>query len=402
MVEQQEFTLPTSSFISFDQYAQRYNTSSNSLRASQPSDVRRNNRLRAIEALFPLHQLSRSDIARHLQLTRASASEVVSSLINDGLVIEEGSSHTPGKPGKPGTLLRLDISSRNIIAIEISPSAHLRGILTDLVGHVLDRQTYSSDSWSSMIDGAIELSKSLLEKATAPVIGIGFSTPGIIKDNRSILSAPNLRWKNIEIAKKVENTLHISTRVDNNVNCAVLGERYFGVGKPNLMVVRISEGIGIGTMINGHIIEGSHYTAGEVAHVVVDPQGKSCYCGKKGCLETIVSEPAISQLSKSHSAQDMEEVLTQAGHTLGTALAMSVAITDVDDIVLYGSSVALSNTFQSSVQNAINASLNSPLSTSIHVRSPEVAEDIDLLGEAMTVLTWALPQNNSQQYSHSL
>ena len=358
-----------------------------------PADIRLRNRVGAIEALYPDRRLSRSDIARRLGLTRASASDVVASLMADGFVAEEGAARGTGRPGKPGTMLRLNAGARQIIAIEIEPSARLRGVVTDMTGRVLVRRTLPAQEWQDVRRAALDLYRQLAERASAPLLGAGFAAPGIIHANRTITSAPNLKWEDIDLADDAERLLPVPTRVDNNANCAVLGERHFGDGSADMMAIRIGDGIGVGTMIDDRIVEGAQFTAGEIAHVVVDPGGKPCRCGKRGCLETKVSAPAIQ--ARVAAGERMEDALADVGRLLGDVLAPTLAIIDVNDIVLYGSPVIDAPTFRHAVQDAINRRISSPFRKPVVVRRTQLDGDIDLLGEVVAVLRWSLPASQS-------
>ncbi|MER8252759.1 ROK family protein, partial [Acinetobacter baumannii] len=74
--------------------------------------------------------------------------------------------------------------------------------------------------------------------------------------------------------------------VGNDTNAALVAERFFGDCSPNSMLISIGRGVGAALCLNDVIIEGSSFTAGEIAHVVVDPNGPICECGKQGCLES--------------------------------------------------------------------------------------------------------------------
>lgn len=356
-----------------------------------PADIRRRNRVGTIEALYPDHLLSRADIARRLGLTRASASDVVASLIADGLVVEEGAPRGTGRPGKPSTMLRLNAGARRIIAIEIEPSARLTGIVTDLTGHILTRHAMPAREWRDVRRTALELYRQLAKCISAPLLGAGFSAPGIIHANRTIISAPNLEWEDIDLADEAERLIPAPVRVDNNANCAVLGERHFGDGSADMMAIRIGDGIGIGTMIGDRIVEGSQFTAGEIAHMVIDPDGKPCRCGKRGCLETKVSAPAIR--ARVATGERREDVLADTGRLLGDTLAPTLAIIDLNDIVVYGSPVIDTPIFRQAVQDAINGRVSSPFREPVAVRGTQLGADIDLLGEVVAVLRSTLPNS---------
>ena len=124
--------------------------------------------------------------------------------------------------------------------------------------------------------------------------------------------------------------------VVNDANAAALAELTFGEGTAtNLICVRVDEGVGAGLVLDGRLFAGSSYAAGEIGHVVVDPDGARCACGKRGCLETEVSEPLLARLLEADGS-DGTAVLDRAGEHLGTALATVLSALDVTDVVLSG------------------------------------------------------------------
>ena len=104
-------------------------------------------------------------------------------------------------------------------------------------------------------------------------------------------------------------------------------------------------------MLDGRLFAGSSYAAGEIGHVVVDPDGALCACGKRGCLETEVSAPLLARRLEA-DAGDGTAVLERAGEHLGTALATVLSALDVADVVLSGSGAVATETFRAAAAGA--------------------------------------------------
>ena len=178
--------------------------------------------------------------------------------------------------------------------------------------------------------------------------------------------------------------------VINDANAAALAEltfgpRHHGGEAPNLICVRVDEGVGAGLVLDGRLYAGSSYAAGEIGHVVVDPSGATCACGKRGCLETEVSEPLLDRLLGAESA-DETAILTRAGEHLGTALATVLSALDVADVVLSGSDPVTTETFRAAAVRAIAARTMPVLSDRLVVRPSTFGYDDGVVGAAALIL----------------
>ena len=138
-------------------------------------------------------------------------------------------------------------------------------------------------------------------------------------------------------------------------------------------------------MLDGRLYTGSSFAAGEIGHVVVDPDGTRCACGKRGCLETEVSEPLLERRLEAEPG-DGVAVLTRAGEHLGTALATVLSALDVADVVLSGSGPVASETFRLAAVRAISERTMPVLAERLVVRASTFGFDDVLVGAAARVL----------------
>ena len=174
--------------------------------------------------------------------------------------------------------------------------------------------------------------------------------------------------------------------VVNDANAAALAELTFGEGTTtNLICVRVDEGVGAGLVLDGRLFAGSSYAAGEIGHVVVDPDGARCACGKRGCLETEVSEPLLDRLLEADDS-DGTAVLDRAGEHLGTALATVLSALDVTDVVLSGSGPVDTETFRAATVRSITARTMPVISDRLDVRASTFGFDDVLVGAAARIL----------------
>lgn len=130
----------------------------------------------------------------------------------------------------------------------------------------------------------------------ADVAAIGLGVPGRVDRERGYVSlAVNLDWHDLPLGPRLEARLGIPTVVDNDVRAAALGlhrRRLFGPTE-SLALLAIGTGISAGVVLDGRLHHGAHGLAGEIGHVVVDPDGQRCACGNRGCFETVAAGPAL-------------------------------------------------------------------------------------------------------------
>lgn len=135
------------------------------------------------------------------------------------------------------------------------------------------------------------------EEKGAAVIGVGVGAPGPLDFHHGIvLLAPNLGWKEMPLRARISEGLGHPAALDNDANCAALGEWWQGAakGSAHALAVTIGTGIGGGVILNGKIYHGASDCAGELGHTTIDMDGRRCACGNYGCLEAYASGPAIA------------------------------------------------------------------------------------------------------------
>lgn len=136
------------------------------------------------------------------------------------------------------------------------------------------------------------------EEPDAEVIGVGAGAPGPL-DTRAgvVLLTPNLGWVNMPLRARLADGLGLITALDNDANCAVLGEAWVGAARGGRHVIgmTIGTGIGGGIVLNGRLHHGASDCAGEIGHITIDLDGRRCGCGNYGCLEAYASGPAIAR-----------------------------------------------------------------------------------------------------------
>ncbi len=205
------------------------------------------------------------------------------------------------------------------------------------------------------------------------VIYAGVACPGPldVKGGR-IIHIATMGFRNVPIRQMLADALKMPVFLENDANCAALAESIFGVAKgaDPLVYVTISTGVGCGIVVGNQILSGAFSSAGELGHLTVEPDGKECPCGKKGCLELYSSGTAIAAegtkikgspistkdvfaLARSGN-QQMQNVIDSAAKKLGLALSAVYHVIDPEAIVLGGSVTKDYDDFANALHKALS------------------------------------------------
>jgi glucokinase len=151
------------------------------------------------------------------------------------------------------------------------------------------------------------------EKAQATdFLGIGVGAPGPLDREKGIVViAPNLGWHDVPLRDAIFERIRLPVTLDNDANCATVGEWWRGAAKGarNVIGVTIGTGIGGGVILDGKLYHGSSDVAGEIGHTTIDSTGRYCRCGNYGCLEAYASGPAIAQRAREALERDEASAL---------------------------------------------------------------------------------------------
>jgi glucokinase len=188
--------------------------------------------------------------------------------------------------------------------------------LTDEVGKILVRKKIKTepDRGSNAIIGSIiqSIDAMLLEASLQPenVKSIGLGIPGTTDSrNGLVVYAPNLFWRNVEIAKSIRQSFDVSVFIAQDTRAAAWAEYLVGAGQGLRSVVSLTvgTGVGCGMVFDGRIFHGALNTAGEFGHQIVEPDGNFCNCGRRGCLEAYAGGWAIVRDAKKriHGIHDL-------------------------------------------------------------------------------------------------
>ena len=201
------------------------------------------------------------------------------------------------------------------IGIDIGGTNTVFGIV-DYKGNCIVEGSLSTKKYKEVNDFISALAKkinSLLKKQTGISLkGIGIGAPNGNYFKGTIEHAPNLDWKGIiPFAELLSQHFDVPIALTNDANAAALGEMIYGdaKGMKDFILITLGTGLGSGIVVNGDLVYGHDGFAGEIGHTIVDPLGRKCGCGRKGCLETYASATGIVTTVKEFLAASNEESL---------------------------------------------------------------------------------------------
>jgi glucokinase len=162
--------------------------------------------------------------------------------------------------------------------------------------------THAEAGTSDVVDRLVALAQGCIEETRraipdAEILGVGVGAPGPLDTHRGIvLLSPNLGWVNFPLRQIIHDRLGLHAELDNDANCAVLGEWWVGAarGTRHAIGITIGTGIGGGLILDGKLYHGASDVAGEIGHATIDTEGRRCKCGNYGCLEAYASGPNIA------------------------------------------------------------------------------------------------------------
>ncbi len=362
--------------------------------ASLPSDGRAHNLALVLRTLHAAGAMSRADLSRALGLTRVTISDLVTELIARGHAVELGQSDEV-RPGKPSILVDINRRGRQIVGLDLTENHILRAAVMDLDGTMLARtdRAITTENGAELTALVTELAVTAVGMATAPLLGIGVGTPGIVDSDGVVTTAPNLGWTDVPLGALIQEATGLPTLVRNDADAALHGEYTFGQGSDDMILVRVGRGVGSSLMVGGVRARGAHHAAGEIGHVTVGTDGGTmCRCGRTGCLETWLSVPALeTALAAAALAEDPDgatrDVMRVAGERLAISLAPIVAAIDVEEIVLCGPAALLDGTLIDSVRETLALRVLPVIPPPTTVRLAQEPENTVLRGTAVMVLS---------------
>jgi predicted NBD/HSP70 family sugar kinase len=373
--------------------------------------LRGRNRQRVMEIVRMHGRVSQADIARATGLSRTTVSTLVAELKQSGLVVDLETTPRQARGGRPGVELALRDPSQFVAGFDFGHS-HVGVAMADLGHTVLAESRYELDvnrNATEALDSAARMFQEVLTRTGIDrknVLGAGIGIPGPVDRARGTAGSATILpdWVGLRIALEMELRLGIPVQIENDANLGALAELTWGAGRDcsNFAYVKAATGIGAGIVIDGRLLRGATGTAGEIGHTTLDEAGPLCYCGNRGCLETVASGPAIVELvgpmnggllSLSQIVQQAADgevrcrrAVADAGREIGVAVAGLCNLINPERVIIggllsRGGEVLLRPLRESIRRHAIQAAAET-----VDVRTAVFVERAELLGSVALAL----------------
>ena len=283
--------------------------------------LRRLNEREILAAIQSAGPLSRAEITRHTGISGPTVTRTVVALLRARL-LEEGDFRRPAL-GRPGKVLRLANKTASVLGLVVG-AKRCELVSAGLDGHIPPEHIVPFDTparYADLVRAVVRQARRLIAERRIQVMGLGVSMPGLLnrREKRTVFS-PNLHQTDgRRLGEDLHKELQIETAILQESHALCLAEQFYGAarGVDDFAMLDISEGLGVGVVNGGRILEGHSGLGGELGHVTVDVSGKPCGCGNHGCLETVATDTAlaaaVSQRLKQKLSIDEVVPLLQSG-----------------------------------------------------------------------------------------
>lgn len=354
-----------------------------------PSHARSHNRSLVLQETYLYGPLSRADLARSTGLAKVTVSDLVASLLEEGLLEELGTSDSQ-RAGKPAVLVDIARTSFEIVTVDLAMHDRFTGALMDMDARIYHREEVmlGSARGAEAVELAVSLVQRLVKAATKPILGIGIGSPGIVNDEGAILLTPNLEWEKVPLRDIIAQSTGLSTSVGNDANMAAVAEFAFSEEGSDLILISVGHGVGAGLMVSGQLVRGSRFAAGEIGQVMVGTDcGLDAPYSRDEILEHWISVPSLSSRIAAADLGDREAILREAGQRLGIALAPVVGALNLTQVVLSGPPDLIGGTVADMTLQTIRNRTIANSHEQLEVRMTNLGIDNVLYGCAAMVLT---------------
>lgn len=280
-------------------------------------------KIKTLELIKNSNGISRSELAKELDITPAGAGKVVNRFLENGIIEETSVGVSTG--GRRPLILKINEKKiGEILGVSLAPR-FIQMVIGDISGKILKSKKYSlKKRLLEKEHNILELTEKLIEreiKKNSDISIISVVMNGMVDSENGIsIFSPHYNWKNINLKKRFENRFRVKVFVENDVRAMALTEKIFGSCKDNqnFVVMNIGDGVGGSIFLNDAPYHGYGSISGELGHMVVRRNSpEKCSCGKKGCLETEVSNVAIikkitSQI-KLNNYSSLKNILIEKG-----------------------------------------------------------------------------------------
>lgn len=341
-----------------------------------------------LRLLYTHGPLSRPQLAKLAKLSVPTISSLIGELIAQGTVRDLGVI-AEARVGKPAAKVEINVEGNVCIALDLTEENAFTGAVVDLEGTILSRVRLETGEvrGDEALGLVLELADKLIAQTSAKVIGIGAAAPGLVDDTGQVLVAIRWNWRNVPLAQRLTEHTGLPTIVGNDVNLMALGlRRIKDRSDQDAIIITIDNGVGAAVVLNGQAVVGQQFAAGEIGHLLVDPDGPQCVCGRRGCLDIVASATHLSR----RLPHEGPSILASAGKALGSAVAPVMGMLNINEVVLLGPSTILTPRYVDAVRDELQLRILPVIATNITVDTVPDEHDLTILGATSAVLEHCL------------
>ena len=361
--------------------------------------MKQQNRKTVLFELWKNSPVSRTALAEKTGLNKATITLIINSLTEDGLVLSCGS--IKNGVGRSRNLLNFN-ENYALCGAVLFRAKSVRVAVGNLKAKILWESEINFDPAKSTPLGLLsDLADSLQEgfetckHYSTSILGIGVSSGSLLTPgSERIYAIHSINWKDIPIVEYLSNRFNIPIIADTASNNAMMAEKYLGIAKniENAIYLSVGYGIGAGLLVNNKLFHGTKGFAGDIGHMVVEPNGPLCPCGKRGCWEVVASSIAakksFQELNEAAEKGDTESLamLTQIGRALGKGIATLINVLNPELVIVGGRSVAAEKWLSTVCRNAAEGMVWPIVWEDTRIEFSSFGVDADLIGAITRVI----------------
>lgn len=398
------------------------------MKPRKPKHIRTLNTKSIIHIIREKTLVTKSDIARRINISQQAINNIVKELVKKDLVLEVGLGESTEEGGKRPVLLKFNENAGYIIGSMMGPKK-IKAILTNYNTNIMIEKSIKNNIKSShekIISNMIGMFEEIIKEAAIEknkVLGIGIGVPGIVDEENGVIRLlPYMsHWENIKIAEIIKERMGINVYVSNENRVRSYGEKMFGLAKKlnNFAVILTGYGIGGGFFLHNQCVTGENLFAGEFGHIKLCPDGPKCVCGNNGCLNALINTVRINELIKENMnlSEYKDSILVkkykdnnfkvepvtlfecfndndnlsikivdEISYWLGIAVSIITAVIDPELIIISGEYIRGGDVFKEKIIKIAEKNILPSVKKDINIKYSELGRKAGLVGSVGMVL----------------
>ena len=369
------------------------------------------NQFNILNTIRKVGPISRMEIAEITGQSRATVTNITARLIQEDMIFEKMTESSSSR-GRRRVLLALNPAAASVVGVKLSAfkvSFAVTNMQADVLSSLIIPVRIAKRSVEFVADLIEEGIRHCVDEARLSmkkISGIGIGIPGFVGGEAGVAYwSPLYRQGNTTLRSLIENRFNIQTFIENDANTVTLAQQWFGEGKglSNFLMVTVEHGVGMGIVANGQIYRGSRGIGAEFGHMVIEPGGAPCRCGKLGCIEAYAADYRILKAAEDACQSGewqcndissltieevtdvarkgnscLQEIFAKGGEVLGLGISGLIQIFNPEKIIIAGEGVRAGDL------------LFEPMKKNIKIHtSPEMYETLQIVIQKWEDTDWA-------------